>query len=111
MRSDRPFDTLVRLFPGFGWLRGYDRATLSADALASLVTAILLIPQSLAYALLAGLPPQAVVASAVPLGHVLRPSARGGVGGADGHAHGCRAMQEYSKPQTKLSERAATEVR
>ena len=69
MRSEpRPFDTLVRLLPGLGWLRGYDRATLSADALASLVTAILLIPQSLAYALLAGLPPQAgLYASIAPL--------------------------------------------
>jgi len=68
MRSERPFDTLVRLFPGLGWLRGYGRDTLSADALASLVTAILLIPQSLAYALLAGLPPEAgLYASIAPL--------------------------------------------
>ena len=68
MRSEGLFDRAARLLPGLGWLRGYDRATLSADALASLVTAILLIPQSLAYALLAGLPPQAgLYASIAPL--------------------------------------------
>lgn len=68
MRSDAPPNRLERILPGLTWLRGYDRATLGADALASLVTAVLLVPQSLAYALLAGLPPQAgLYASIAPL--------------------------------------------
>ncbi|MAZ91436.1 MAG: sodium-independent anion transporter [Oceanicaulis sp.] len=68
MRSDTLLDRAARFLPGLGWLKTYDRATLGADALASVVTAILLIPQSLAYALLAGLPPQAgLYASIAPL--------------------------------------------
>lgn len=39
-------------------LRAYDRSTAMADGLAGLITAILLVPQGMAYALLAGLPPQ-----------------------------------------------------
>lgn len=54
--------------PALGWGRGYGRETLAADALAALVVTIMLIPQSLAYALLAGLPPQAgLYASIAPL--------------------------------------------
>ncbi|MBN8451319.1 MAG: sulfate permease [Candidatus Accumulibacter sp.] len=41
-----------------GWLRNYQREKLGADLLAGLVVTVLVIPQSLAYALLAGLPPQ-----------------------------------------------------
>jgi hypothetical protein len=36
----------------------YDRGTLMSDLLAALIVTIMLIPQSLAYALLAGLPPE-----------------------------------------------------
>ena len=68
MRSDTLLDRAARFLPGLGWLKTYDRATLGADALASVVTAILLIPQSLAYALLAGLPPVVgLYASILPL--------------------------------------------
>lgn len=42
-----------------GWIRQYPRPKLGADLAAGLIVAILVIPQSLAYALLAGLPPQA----------------------------------------------------
>ena len=50
------------------WARTYDRETLAADAVAAAIVTILLIPQSLAYALLAGLPPQAgLYASVAPL--------------------------------------------
>lgn len=50
------------------WLPGYDKATLASDAVAALVVTIMLIPQSLAYALLAGLPPQVgLYASMAPL--------------------------------------------
>ena len=41
------------------WIAGYRRGDLSSDLIAGLVVAVLVIPQSLAYALLAGLPPQA----------------------------------------------------
>ena len=41
------------------WIRAYPRRHLSADLLAGLIVTVLVIPQSLAYALLAGLPPQA----------------------------------------------------
>lgn len=40
------------------WLRHYQSRDLSHDALAGTITAILLIPQALAYAMLAGLPPE-----------------------------------------------------
>ncbi len=42
-----------------GWIRHYQRPMLGADLAAGVMVAILVIPQSLAYALLAGLPPQA----------------------------------------------------
>ena len=46
-----------RLLPD--WLTPYPRQHLAADLVAGIVVSILVIPQSLAYALLAGLPPQA----------------------------------------------------
>ncbi|MBL8304416.1 MAG: STAS domain-containing protein [Ideonella sp.] len=49
-----------------GWARA--RETLGADLLSAVVVSVLLIPQSLAYALLAGLPPQTgLYASLLPL--------------------------------------------
>lgn len=49
------------------WLRQYRRQDLGDDALAGTLTAILLVPQALAYAVLAGLPPQVgLYASIVP---------------------------------------------
>ena len=47
------------MLPALGWLRRYDRRLLAADVIAGVVTAILLVPQGVAFALLAGLPPQA----------------------------------------------------
>ena len=59
---------IERLLPGLGWLRGYDRTALQGDGLAAVIVTIMLIPQSLAYALLAGLPPEAgLYASMLPL--------------------------------------------
>jgi SulP family sulfate permease len=50
------------------WLAHYRRENLSSDVLAGAIVAILVIPQSLAYALLAGLPPQAgLYASILPV--------------------------------------------
>ncbi|MEN9780078.1 MAG: hypothetical protein RL014_1226 [Pseudomonadota bacterium] len=49
-------------------LRGYSRDTFTSDAVAAAIVTVMLIPQSLAYAMLAGLPPQAgLYASVAPL--------------------------------------------
>ncbi len=57
-----------RYFPILEWGREYDRAALASDLLAAVIVTIMLIPQSLAYALLAGLPPEAgLYASILPL--------------------------------------------
>ena len=54
--------------PVLDWGRRYDRATFASDAVAALMLTIMLIPQSLAYALLAGLPPEVgLYASVAPL--------------------------------------------
>lgn len=51
-----------------GWLRRYRRDLLPGDMLAALVVTMLLVPQGLAYAALAGLPPQlGLYASVTPL--------------------------------------------
>ncbi|UXY14436.1 SulP family inorganic anion transporter [Chitiniphilus purpureus] len=58
----------ARWLPILAWLPAYRRRTLAADLAASTIVALLLIPQSIAYALLAGLPPQAgLYASTLPL--------------------------------------------
>ena len=57
-----------RLLPALRWIRLYDRQTFSSDLIAALIVTIMLIPQSLAYALLAGLPPElGLYASILPL--------------------------------------------
>ena len=57
-----------RLFPILDWGPQYDRAALGNDLLAALIVTIMLIPQSLAYAMLAGLPPEVgLYASIAPL--------------------------------------------
>jgi len=63
--SDGPQPNGFRLAP---WLAGYDRRTLRKDLVAGLTVGIVLIPQSMAYALLAGVPPiYGLYASLVPL--------------------------------------------
>ena len=52
----------------WGWAAGYSRRLFTDDLVAAIVVTILLVPQSLAYALLAGLPPQVgIYASIAPL--------------------------------------------
>lgn len=59
---------LLPALPILDWGRRYDRATFAGDAVAALIVTIMLIPQSLAYALLAGLPPEVgLYASVAPL--------------------------------------------
>ena len=59
---------LARYFPILGWARAYDRNALTSDLVAASIVTIMLVPQSLAYAMLAGLPPQVgLYASILPL--------------------------------------------
>ena len=57
-----------RYFPILTWGASYNRDTLTNDAIAAVIVTIMLIPQSLAYALLAGLPAEVgLYASIAPL--------------------------------------------
>ncbi len=59
---------LKTYLPILDWLPGYDRQALTNDGIAGLIVAIMLVPQGMAYALLAGLPPEVgLYASIVPL--------------------------------------------
>ncbi|MGB7337884.1 MAG: sulfate permease [Phototrophicaceae bacterium] len=54
--------------PILGWMLYYQRAYLTGDILAGLTIAVMLVPQSIAYALLAGLPPvMGLYASILPV--------------------------------------------
>ena len=58
----------VPALPIFGWLRDYQRADLGPDLVAGLTTAVMLVPQAMGYALLAGLPPiHGLYAAVAPL--------------------------------------------
>jgi sulfate permease, SulP family len=60
--------TLARYFPILDWGRSYERSMFSSDLVAAVIVTIMLIPQSLAYAMLAGLPPEVgLYASVLPL--------------------------------------------
>jgi SulP family sulfate permease len=48
---------LTKIFPFITWFKGYDFGSFRDDALSGLTVAMVLIPQSMAYAQLAGLPP------------------------------------------------------
>lgn len=57
-----------QFFPLIGWLSHYRRDTFISDAVAGVIVAIMLVPQGMAYAFLAGLPPQmGLYAGIVPL--------------------------------------------
>jgi len=49
---------LTAFLPIAGWLKTYTRQDFNSDLFAGVITAILLVPQGIAYAILAGLPPQ-----------------------------------------------------
>lgn len=60
--------TPSRFLPFLDWLIHYRRQDLAGDVIAGLVVTIMLVPQSMAYAQLAGLPPQVgLYASILPL--------------------------------------------
>lgn len=59
---------IYRYLPALGWMRRYRREYLIGDLIAGIIVAILLVPQSMAYAMLGGLPPQVgLYASILPL--------------------------------------------
>ena len=60
--------TLTRIFPILSWSKIYSRQDAAQDGLAAVIVTIMLIPQSLAYAMLAGMPPEAgLYASILPI--------------------------------------------
>lgn len=67
-RPARALPSIRRFLPILDWGRTYSRATLTSDLVAAIIVTIMLIPQSLAYAMLAGLPPEiGLYASILPL--------------------------------------------
>ena len=63
-----PMSKLGRFMPILAWGRSYNRQTLLSDGVAAGIVTIMLIPQSLAYAMLAGLPPEVgLYASILPI--------------------------------------------
>lgn len=55
-------------FPAYAWLKGYNKDLLIADSIAALIVTVMLIPQSLGYAMLAGVSPEVgLYASIIPL--------------------------------------------
>jgi sulfate permease, SulP family len=68
MRQPGRWRRWLPALPVLVWGRAYDRDTLYSDLVAAVIVTIMLIPQSLAYALLAGLPAEAgLYASVAPL--------------------------------------------
>ncbi len=62
------YDRFHRYFPILSWGRSYTRQDFTSDSIAGVIVAIMLVPQGMAYALLAGLPAQVgLYASIVPL--------------------------------------------
>lgn len=68
MAGTRPWRRWLPTLPVCDWAGRYDREAFTGDAVAALIVTIMLIPQSLAYAMLAGLPPEVgLYASVAPL--------------------------------------------
>ncbi len=68
VRLDLNSGTISGWFPPAEWLATYNTNTFSNDLVAAITVTIMLIPQALAYALLAGLPPEVgLYASILPL--------------------------------------------
>ena len=55
--NDSENSFLHRFFPFLIWFKGYQISTFRSDALAGVTVAVVLIPQAMAYAMLAGMPP------------------------------------------------------
>ena len=57
-KSGHPKPKAQPFLEQWDWLKGYNGSIFADDLVAAIIVTILLVPQSLAYALLAGLPPQ-----------------------------------------------------
>jgi SulP family sulfate permease len=58
MADSSTMSRLSVFIPMVAWLKTYTRHDFNSDVFAGVITAILLIPQGIAYAILAGLPPE-----------------------------------------------------
>lgn len=58
MPKKRHQHAIKKFFPIFDWLKGYGQDKFNNDVFAGIITAILFVPQGIAYAILAGLPAQ-----------------------------------------------------
>ena len=59
---------LERLMPGLGWMKDYRKEWIRGDLFAGLTVGVMLVPQGMAYAMIAGLPPiYGLYAATVPL--------------------------------------------
>ncbi len=68
MTTRSPLSKLGRYLPVLDWGRSYDRNALTSDLVAAVIVTIMLVPQSLAYALIAGLPAEmGIYASIAPI--------------------------------------------
>jgi sulfate permease, SulP family len=65
-RGDRSPNRLTAAFPILGWLPSYRRAWLGRDAIAGVIVVCLLVPEGMAYAQIAGMPPQTAFYVAPP---------------------------------------------
>ena len=65
-------ERIARYVPITQWLPRYQRSFLGADLLAGLAVWAVLVPQAVAYAALAGAPPEAGLATALAAGVALR---------------------------------------
>lgn len=64
----RKLNAITQWFPIIGQVKNYSREKCMSDVIAAVVVTVMLIPQSLAYAILAGLPPQyGLYASVLPI--------------------------------------------
>ncbi|NHB57507.1 sulfate permease [Acinetobacter sp. 194] len=56
------------LFPAWAWLKNYQKIEFKSDLMAALIVVAMLVPQGMAYAMIAGLPPMAgLYASILPM--------------------------------------------
>lgn len=68
LSPEKSANGLRRWLPAGHWLQNYPREHLVGDVLAGFIVAVMLVPQGMAYALLAGLPPEVgLYASILPL--------------------------------------------
>ena len=57
MRNNHSQPLWHHLFPFLEWIKGYNRSFFRTDLIAGITVAVVLIPQAMAYSMLAGLPP------------------------------------------------------